>query len=213
MRFFCAFQDSKEKATSSTKQSSVTAPLGSLAIPLALASLPGRSLSLPPYFVCMNTDWQMEACRTFLQHEGWKRLQGLQQVFLSLKGHGFECKLFLPRIPALGYYFFVHKRTLLQSILSGWDNQTSVCVCVCVRARMCACLVAQSCPTLATPQTVACQTPLSMGFSRQEHWSGQPFPFPGDLPDPGIKLGSPALQADSLPSEPPGKPLRISKKT
>ena len=45
-----------------------------------------------------------------------------------------------------------------------------------------------------------------MGFSRQEYWSGLPFPPPGDLPDPGIKLRSPALQADSLPSEPPGKP-------
>ena len=45
-----------------------------------------------------------------------------------------------------------------------------------------------------------------MGFSRQEYWSGVPFPSPGDLPNPGIKPGSPALQADALPSEPPGKP-------
>ena len=57
-----------------------------------------------------------------------------------------------------------------------------------------------------TPWTVAHQTPLSLEFSRQEHWSGQPFPSAGDLPDPEIKLGSPAWQADSLPSEPPGKP-------
>ena len=49
------------------------------------------------------------------------------------------------------------------------------------------------------------QAPLSMGFSRQEYWSGLPFPSPGDLTDPGIKLRSPALQVDSLPSEPPGK--------
>ena len=56
-----------------------------------------------------------------------------------------------------------------------------------------------------TPQTVAYQAPLSMGFSRQESWSGLPFPSPGDLPNPGIKLGSPALQTDALPSEPPGK--------
>ena len=56
-----------------------------------------------------------------------------------------------------------------------------------------------------TPWTVACQVPLSMGFSRQEYWNGWPFPSPADLPDPGIKLGSPAWQADSLPSEPPGK--------
>ena len=58
---------------------------------------------------------------------------------------------------------------------------------------------------LATPWTVACQDPLSMGFSRQEYWSGQPFLSPADLPYPGIETGSPALQADSLLSEPPGK--------
>ena len=55
-------------------------------------------------------------------------------------------------------------------------------------------------------QYIAHQAPQSMGFSRQEHWSGLPFHSPGDLPDPGIKSRSPALQADSLPSEPPGKP-------
>ena len=60
----------------------------------------------------------------------------------------------------------------------------------------------------ATPWTVDCQAPLSMGFSRQEYWSGLPFPSPGDLPDPGIKPGSPALQADALSSEPPGKPKK-----
>ena len=56
----------------------------------------------------------------------------------------------------------------------------------------------------ATPWTVAYQAPQSMEFSRQEYWSGLPFPSPGDLPDPEIKPGSPALQADALPSEPPG---------
>ena len=56
----------------------------------------------------------------------------------------------------------------------------------------------------ATPWTVALQTPPSMGFSRQEYWSGLPFPSPGDLPDPGIKPRSPSLQADALTSEPPG---------
>ena len=50
----------------------------------------------------------------------------------------------------------------------------------------------------ATPWTVARQAPLSVGFFRQEHWSELPFPSPGDLPDPGIEPGSPALQADSL---------------
>ena len=58
----------------------------------------------------------------------------------------------------------------------------------------------------ATPWTVAHQAPPSMGFSRKEYWSGLPFPSPGDLPDPGIEPRSPTLQADSLTSEPPGKP-------
>ena len=56
-----------------------------------------------------------------------------------------------------------------------------------------------------TPWTVAHVSPLSMEFSRQEYWSEQPFPSPGDLPDSGIKPGSPALQADSVLSESPGK--------
>ena len=57
--------------------------------------------------------------------------------------------------------------------------------------------------SLVTPWTVAHQAPLSMGFSRQEYWSGLTFSSPGDLPDLGIEPGSPALQEDSLPSEPP----------
>ena len=59
----------------------------------------------------------------------------------------------------------------------------------------------------ATPRTVARKAPLSMGFSKQEYWSALPCPPPGALPTPGIKPRSPALQADSLPSEPPGKPM------
>ena len=57
----------------------------------------------------------------------------------------------------------------------------------------------------ATPWTVTYQAPRSMGFSRQEYWSGLPFLSPGDLPNPGIKPGSPALQTDALPSEPLGE--------
>ena len=60
--------------------------------------------------------------------------------------------------------------------------------------------VAQSCPTLCDPNGL--WGPLSMGFSRQEYWSGLSFPSPEDIPDPGTETGSPALQADSLPSEP-----------
>jgi len=71
-------------------------------------------------------------------------------------------------------------------------------------------LVPKSCPTLAIPErshcsdlswSVAHQVPLSMGFSRQEYWSGLPFPSPGDLPTQELNLGSPALQADDLSAE------------
>ena len=65
------------------------------------------------------------------------------------------------------------------------------------------CLVAKLCPTLCDPWTVARQAPLSMGFSRQEYWSGFPFPFPGDLPDSGIKPGSPS--GKFFTAEPPRK--------
>ena len=70
---------------------------------------------------------------------------------------------------------------------------------------VCVCLVAQSGLAFATLWTVACQAPLSMGFSKQEYWSGLQLPSPGDLPNPGmesVSLGIPALQADSLPAEP-----------
>ena len=74
--------------------------------------------------------------------------------------------------------------------------------------------VAQSCLTLATPWTAARQAPLSVEFPRQEYWSGLAFPFLGDLPNPGIKSISPALQAGFSLSETPGKPclLKISER-
>ena len=76
---------------------------------------------------------------------------------------------------------------------------------------MCVCVKSLSCVQLfVTLWTIARQAPLSMGFSRQEYWSGLPFPSPGDLPNPGIEPRSPILQADALSSEPPGKPLAVS---
>ena len=75
------------------------------------------------------------------------------------------------------------------------ENYLKGCVCVCVSL-----ILSNS----ATPWTVACQAPLSREFSRQEYWSGLPFPSPVDLPNPGIKPRSTALQVDSLPTEPPG---------
>ena len=97
-----------------------------------------------------------------------------------------------------------NRATVLSTLFFGgfWKtvnfHRTSV-VCFCAqwlsRVRLCGLLWA-----------VAHQAPLSMGFSRQEYWSGLPFPSTGDLPDPEIKPRSPALQADSLSSRPPGKP-------
>ena len=73
---------------------------------------------------------------------------------------------------------------------------------------MCVCLhkLLSHIQVFATTWTVARQAPLSMGLSKQKYWSGLSFPSPGDLLDPGIELRSPALQAESLLSEPPGKP-------
>ena len=73
-----------------------------------------------------------------------------------------------------------------------------VCVCVCV----CVCKLLSHVQLFTTPWTVALQSPLFMGFSRQEYYSGLPFPSPGDLQNPGIQTRSPTLQAYSLPSEP-----------
>ena len=71
-------------------------------------------------------------------------------------------------------------------------------------------LAAQSHQTLCDPMDCSLPAPLFMGFSRQDYWSGSPFPSAGDLPDPGMEPRSPTLQADSLPSEPPGKPTFLS---
>ena len=97
----------------------------------------------------------------------------------------------------------------------------SVCVCMCVSYSIWSTSLLNLSSTgrrqyqlfspvqlFATSWTVACQAPLSMGFSRQDYWSVWPFPPPGDLPNPGIEPGSLALQADSLPSESSGKAPR-----
>ena len=80
--------------------------------------------------------------------------------------------------------------------VAGHSNQSSITMCLCPSlSRVC---------LFATPWTIAPQAPRSMGFSRQEHWSGLPRPSAGDIPDPGIEPRSPAFQTDSLPSELPG---------
>ena len=97
------------------------------------------------------------------------------------------------------FFFIVFSRVSLWPILTGvcgvvWKLLSHVLLC-------------------ATPWTVACQAPLSVGFPRQEYWSGLPFSSPGDFPYPGIEPRSPVLQAGSLPSEPPGKPILTGKMT
>ena len=72
---------------------------------------------------------------------------------------------------------------------------------------ICCYVVAKSCLTHCDPWTAACQAPLSMGFPRQEYWSGLPFPSPGDLPYPGIEPLSPALAGEIFTTEPPGQPI------
>ena len=84
-----------------------------------------------------------------------------------------------------------------ETVSPGWKVESQY-IC---QAFLISGLVVKLCPTPTTPWTVACRAPLSMGFSRQEYWSGLPFPSPGDLPDPGIEPRSPGLQADSLPTE------------
>ena len=105
-----------------------------------------------------------------------------------------------------GWCVAVHGATKSQTRLSDWTELNSrsagaslIAPCVCVKSL-------SRVQLFATPWTVTSQAPLSMGFSRQEYWSGLPFPSPGDLPNPGIEPRSPALQADALSSEPPGKP-------
>ena len=93
----------------------------------------------------------------------------------------------------------------LQTFQNMFDLQTLKLVELCARLSEVKSL--SRVRLFATSWTVAYQAPPSMGFSRQECWSGLPFSSPGDLPDPGIEPGSPALQADALPSEPAGKLL------
>ena len=91
-------------------------------------------------------------------------------------------------------------KQLRQEVTGLMDAKKWKVVCVCV----CVCVSRSVVSDSVTLWIVAWQAHLSMEFSRQEYWSELPFPFPGDLPNPGIEPGPPTLQADSLPSDPPG---------
>ena len=141
----------------------------------------------------------------------------------------FKCLMLFEKsfIWKLTFFFFLKKGKLYETIKSSafphpsfqcWGYILSGIFCththphththihICIHSEV----VLLSCVRLfAIPWTVAYQAPPSMEFSRQEYWSGLPFPSPGDLPDPGIEPRSPTLQADTLPSELPGKHIYI----
>ena len=94
----------------------------------------------------------------------------------------------------------------LQWVKQDWSNLAHMCI---HRAQVSKYLSFSNARLFAIPQTAAHQSPLSLRFSRQGYWNGLPFPYPGDLPDPGIEPRSPALQADSLLTELQGKPTKV----
>ena len=111
-----------------------------------------------------------------------------------------------------GWYVYTHMDIHTHPCTSMCMNEYTykpidMCMYRCVFTHLCTHgLVMKSCLSLVTPWTIGHQAPLSIGFSRQEYWSGLPFPSLGHPPDLGIEHRSPALQADSFPSMPPGKP-------
>ena len=127
-----------------------------------------------PWTAAHQASWSTTSSRSLL------KLMSIESVMTYLYITAFEHKF----TKAFLSWFF-------NSPLKWFQLIVSLCV-----------LVTQSCPTLCDPMDcTARQALLSMGFSRQGYWSGLPFPSPGDIPSPGIKLGSPALQADALLSE------------
>ena len=139
-----------------------------------------------------------------LQHNQRKSQLQLQYLkIIMLSGGEFDSNVIVNA-------WFLHEKRGLQIVSYGINNNEYFQLYpkdILTRLFSVWLFVTQSCPTLCEPMDWAHQTPLSMGFSRQEYSSGLSFPSPGDLPDPGIKPASPALQADSLSSESPGKPL------
>ena len=107
--------------------------------------------------------------------------------------------LYIPTVKIGNYYLFcVHYWPCIPLIASCLSAH------LILMKVLCCCLVAKSCPTLLQPHAVAYQGPLSMGFSRQEYWSGLPFPSPGNLPDPGMESELPTLAYRFFTPESPG---------
>ena len=122
-------------------------------------------------------------------------------IFIPHFVYPFICQRTPGLLPPLSYY------ELCCSVHECTSRSSSPCFFVYIpRSEKSKCWSLSHVQLSVTPWTITNPAPLSMGFSRQEYWSGLPFPSPGDLPDLGIEPGSPALQEDSLPSEPSGKP-------
>ena len=112
-------------------------------------------------------------------------------------------KYFLPSNPQQGILFYFHS---LLPFLPQSHFLFSICVCGKKNVRVCACVLSGSIMSdFATLWTATHQAPLSMGFPRQEHWTGLPFPLPGDLPNPGIdQTHVPCIACGFFTTEPPG---------
>ena len=126
----------------------------------------------------------------------------------------FFFSLYFSLFPRFTYSSYEPSYGCPEAVSWGWVG-VCVCVCVCVCVYVCVCAHAQLCLTLWPHGLVALQAPLSMEFSRQEYWSGLPFPTPGDIPDPGIKLMSPvspAVTGRFFTTEPPGLTFKDSGK-
>ena len=114
------------------------------------------------------------------------------------------CLLQMPEIPVP--LFYKHNKSLLTSYLKMFKHSVIGFALKHLKREKWKCWLLSRVWLLGTLCSVVCQAPLPMEFSRQEYWSGLPFPSLGDLPDQGIKGRFPVLRANSLPSESPGKP-------
>ena len=155
---------------------------------------------------CMETAWRNWTVVNW--ERTWRKPGPARQAVLrGARGEGKDCSksFFLP-VHALRQQdtTYMSSGSGCKLNTSSWAPEVSTGHCQCYeKERKWSCSAMYD---LLWPHTLACQAPPSMGFSRQEYWSGWPFPSPRDLPDPGIKPKSPALQTDSLPSEPAEKP-------
>ena len=127
----------------------------------------------------------------FSSCSSWVLEHRLSSLVLQLSDH-----------PACGFYFLPWKADSLPLDQQGSPRDTILFLIFFFKVKL-----FSRVQLFATPWTIAYQAPPPIGFSRQGYWSGLPLPSPGDLPDPGIEPRSSVLQADALPSEPPGKPI------